>query len=115
MKYLFLLFFCIIHCCVNACDCNTIKGLDGAKAAFKGKVVKVTKVESEYRRYEITFTVVKRIKGMKRKKLIVIEVPCLEVGCCGVPFKNDEVYIVYAYGEESRLKTNLCWMPKKIK
>ncbi len=115
MKYFILFTFLIFNLYVNACDCVNIHGLEEAKVAFKGKILKIARVDSDYVRYEVTFKLIKRIKGIKKKvKTIVIDIPCLYDACCGVPFKEDEVYEVKAYESGRRMKTNLCWAPTKI-
>ncbi|MBL7725458.1 MAG: hypothetical protein JNK27_15020 [Chitinophagaceae bacterium] len=115
MKLIFAFFFIFLSIQANACDCDSIKGLKDAAVAFRGTVVKVQRIEYPYIHYEITFQIDKWQKGADKKKIIVINTPCLSEICCGIPFQIGEAYIVYAYEEEKQLNTNLCWATEKIK
>ena len=115
MKLISVFLFFILSIQANACDCDSIRGLEEATVAFRGKVLNVQRIEEPYRRYEITFHVDKWLKGTDKKKSIVINTPCLFDACCGIPFQKGEVYRVYAFEDEKRLYTNLCWMTAKIK
>jgi hypothetical protein len=115
MKYFIVLFLTILNFQSIACDCASIKSLKDADVAFMGKVIEVQRIEEPYRRYEITFQVSRWIKGTEKKKTIIVDTPCLLDMCCGINFQAGEVYQVYAYAEDKRVKTSLCWGTRKTK
>jgi hypothetical protein len=115
MKFFIVLLTFFFGVRANACDCDSIKGAKDADAVFKGKVLKVQRMEEPYIRYEITFQITKWIKGKSKKRNIVIDTPCLLEACCGIAFQTGEVYQVYAFEDENRLETTQCWATRKIK
>lgn len=115
MKFLIVLLVLILSIQANACDCDSIKGLKEADAVFNGKVLKVQRIEEPYIRYEITFQVSQWIKGGKRNKTVVVDTKCLQEACCVIAFQVDDVYEVFAFFKDNRLKTTYCWETNKIK
>ena len=98
----------------NACDCDSIIGLKDAKSVFRGTVLSVTRIDSDFVRYEIVFKVKHKMKGKIRGKKITVNVPCLLDMCCGIPFKEGEVYIIYTFIKNDMLYTSACTESKKI-
>src|SRR4051812_16215220 len=113
-KIIFIIFLSIIVKCSNACDCDSIIGKEQARHVFKGKVLSVTKVESPYIQYEIMFEVKKRIKGHIKARKVKVNVDCLLSMCCGIPFKKDELYIIYTYLKNGTLYTGACTESYKV-
>ena len=115
MKYpLLTLTALIISAYSYACDCDGMKGEKEADVVFKGKVEKIQKLELPYRRYEITFQITEEVKGIRKEKNIVVDVPCLTDGCCGIAFEVGQLYRVCAYKQENRVKTNQCWETERL-
>lgn len=113
-KLILLLLFGLKIGSSNACDCDSIVGLKDAKAVFKGTVLSVIRIDSPFVRYEIVFKVKQKIKGRMKGKKIVVNVPCLLEMCCGIPFKEGENYVIYAYIRNERLYTGACTETRKL-
>jgi len=96
------------------CDCNRSVGYDEANLVFIGNVVHIKKNTKPYVDFAITFKVCTVEKGKLKTKRIIIYTPCLMDPCCGIPFKLDEKYRVYAYLEDNKLCTNLCTETSKM-
>jgi len=116
LKLLFTLGILSLSYTGYSCDCVSIVGLKGAKSVFNGKVLSVVRIEQPYIFYQIEFNVEQYIKGKKRKchKSIKVNVPSLQEGGCGIPFKVGERYIVYTYLEDKMLFTSNCTETRKI-
>lgn len=112
MKYKIIFFFLtfLIPSAVSSCDCDEIINFDKALIVFEGKVKNIRKVENSSLRYEITFLVLKKLKGEIKKNYIKINVPSLMVAACGIEFDFVEYYKVYVYKRknENLLYTDYC-------
>ena len=99
-----------------SCDCVSMVGLKEAKSVFNGKVLSVIRIEQPYIFYRVEFKVEQYIKGKKRKchKSIKVNVPSLQEGGCGIPFKVGDKYLVYTYIEDKMLFTSNCTETRKI-
>lgn len=111
-----LLAFLVLLCSISrACDCDRIVGANTAQYVFKGRVIEIAGIDSPYRRYDIKFEVFKVLKGkLKRKAVITISAPCLDVPCCGIPFKVNDRYKIVAFTKNNRLYTDLCTETEKL-
>ena len=98
----------------QACDCDSIKGSKDAKSVFRGKVLSVARIDSPFVRYKILFKVSESIKGRIKAKKIVVNVSCLQDGCCGIPFKQGERYVIYTYIRNNMLYTGYCTKTHKL-
>lgn len=98
----------------RACDCDSIVGKKDAKKVFEGKVLGIKRIEEPFIRYEITFQVSKMIKGKIKGRTIIVNISCLMVACCGLPFEINDNYIVYTFLDEDMLYTSLCTSTKKL-
>lgn len=96
------------------CDCHAVIDKDAAKNIFEGTVVSVNRVDSGFVRYEIGFTIDKKIKGRIKGREIIVNVPCLVDGCCGVAFSENTKYVVYTFVKNGMLYTNGCTLTKPI-
>ena len=86
-----------------SCDCDKTIGLKEAVNVFEGRVMGIRRIEAPYIRYEITFKISKAIKGALKSKTITVNVPCLNVGCCGIPFEMDSNYVVYTFMKNKKM------------
>lgn len=91
-----------------ACDCVTVVGLKDAKHVFEGEVLKIRRTEVPYIRYEITFKISKTIKGDLVNDTLIVNTPCLNAGCCGIPFEVKDKYRVYTFIRYDKLYTGEC-------
>ena len=99
---------------VNACSCISPappkESLEESTAVFVGKVIDIDVpsgiVVSNVVSVNVTFEVSKIWKGHDYKNLVLTT--ARGGASCGYPFKENEVYIVYAYGEEGILSTHTC-------
>lgn len=115
MRKIILITLVLIYCNnSNACDCDSIIGIESAKDVFIGKVISIRRIESPFIRYEISFKISKKIKGDIRMKKIVVNVPCLLEMCCGIPFNKKDKYMIYTFLREGMLYTNLCTESRKL-
>lgn len=116
LKLLFTLSILALPIIGHSCDCVSMIGLKDAKSVFHGKVLSVMRVEKPYIFYQIEFKVEQYIKGKKRKchKSIKVNVPSLQEGGCGIPFKVGDRYLVYTYLEDNMLFTSTCTETRKI-
>jgi hypothetical protein len=99
---------------VSFCDCDTVIGKDGAKSIFEGTVMSVNRIDSDFVRYEIGFAIDNKIKGRIKGRKIIVNVPCLMDGCCGVAFSENTKYVVYTFVKNGLLYTNGCTLTKPI-
>ncbi|MGB7443729.1 MAG: hypothetical protein WA919_21915 [Coleofasciculaceae cyanobacterium] len=92
----------------EACSCiqppPPLTALEQATAVFAGKVTSINQTEPF--NLEVTFQVSQAWKG-EASSTLVVATP-LNSAMCGVYFEIGEEYLVYAYGEENQLSTNLC-------
>ena len=120
MKKIFLLLFIVGSllvvntAIVNACSCiqptSPQESLEKSTAVFAGKVIDIDIpngiVVSSADPVKVTFRVSKIWKGPDYKTLILTT--ARNGASCGYSFKENEEYIVYAYGEEDTLSTGIC-------
>jgi len=98
MRTIILISLLIIQFDCYGCDCNSIVGLKEAKSVFTGEVIELKKIEDSLSYYEITFKLIKVIKGRIKSKTITVNAPnCLYDACCGFDFKLNGKYIVYTF------------------
>lgn len=92
----------------DACSCMRppapLTALEQATAVFAGKVTSINQTEAY--NLQITFQVSQTWKG-EAEKTLVVDTP-LNSAMCGIYFEIGEKYLVYAYGDENQLSTNLC-------
>lgn len=112
-----VLFFCIFVLNIafaNACSCiapvTPQEALESSTAVFTGKVVS-TEVQngvmiSSGDPVTVTFDVSKIWKGSESQTIVITT--AREDASCGYTFEKGKEYIVYAYGEENELGTNIC-------
>lgn len=99
---------------VNACSCiqpaPPQESLEQSTAVFAGKVVDIDVPSGIVIRstdpVKVTFEVSKIWKGPDYKTLVLTT--ARGGASCGYPFKQNEEYIVYTYGEEDKLSTGIC-------
>ena len=120
MKQIFLLLFIIGNllvvniAIVNACSCAQPappqESLEQSTAVFTGKVIDIDIpsgiIVSSTDPIKVTFEVSKIWKGPDYKTLVLTT--ARNGAICGYSFKENEEYIVYAYGEEDTLSTGIC-------
>ena len=105
---------------VSACSCilpaPPKESLEQSTAVFAGKVVDIDVpsgiVLSTADPVKVTFGVSKIWKGPDYKTLVLTT--ARSGGSCGYSFKENEDYIVYAYGEEDKLTTGICSRTKLL-
>ncbi|WP_299701530.1 hypothetical protein [uncultured Pontibacter sp.] len=140
MKLTLLLLLTLSLNTAIACSCGRVsifKNFKKSDTVFKGKVIEVKEIKTteqttagnaaEYRRYEFTFEVLNRYKGLKSKEPVTITTTG-SGSDCGNYFDLGESYIVYAYNWDTMLTrqfidkttdefltTNLCTRTKKVK
>ncbi len=107
-----------------ACSCAQLPPpldfLEASDAVFSGRVLSVEGIPLQNDPdgidipVEVTFQVSKVWKGPSDGTLVVET--SLEGSLCGLgrTFRINEEYLVYAFGEESELRTNLCTRTKEI-
>lgn len=103
---------------VNACSCaeplSVEESLEQAAAVFSGKVIRVKEKKQEHGFYgkSVLFEVNEIWKGVEHSQIMI------ETGSgdadCGIHFKEGVEYLVYAYEDESKLKTYLCTRTKEL-
>jgi hypothetical protein len=113
-KVMIFLLLIVTTASSQACDCDSIKESKDAKSVFSGKVLSVTRIDSPFVRYKILFKVSTSIKGHVKAKNIVVNVSCLQDGCCGLPFKQGEWYVIYTYIRNNMLYTGYCTETHKL-
>jgi len=113
-KLLFIILLMTQFKISNACDCDSLIGINDAKSVFKGTVLSVIRKDSDIVRYEIVFKVKKKIKGRIKGKRITVNVPCLLEMCCGIPFKEGDNYTIYTFIKNEMLYTSSCTESKRI-
>lgn len=99
---------------VNACSCiqpaPPQESLEQSTAVFAGRVIDIDAttgiVVSSADPVKVIFEVSKIWKGPDYKTLILTT--ARDGASCGYSFKENEEYIVYAYGEEDKLSTGIC-------
>ena len=99
---------------VNACSCAQPsppkESLEQSCAVFAGRVVDIDVpsgiVNSSADPVKVTFEVSKIWKGPDYKTLVLTT--ARDEASCGYSFKQNEEYIIYAYGEENKLSTDIC-------
>ncbi len=121
---LFFIFIIISLISVNiasACSCaqNPLPtgALQDSTAVFAGKVTNIEVpsglvIISSADPVKVTFEVSKLWKGQSYKTLVVTT--SRDGASCGYSFKEDEEYVVYTYGEENKLSTNICSRTKLL-
>jgi hypothetical protein len=140
MKLTLLLLLTLSLNTAIACSCGRVsifKNFKKSDTVFKGKVIEVKEIKTteqttagnaaEYRRYEFTFEVLNRYKGLKKKEPVTI-ITTGGGSDCGNYFDLGESYIVYAYNWDTMLTrqfidkktdefltTNLCTRTKRVK
>lgn len=105
---------------VNACSCiqpaPPQESLGQSTAVFAGKVVDINVpigiVVSSADPVKVTFEVSKIWKGHDYRTLVLTTAK--NEASCGYSFKENEEYIVYAYGEENKLSTGICSRTKLL-
>ena len=103
-----------------ACDCERIIGMNEAEKVFEGEILAINRVDSVIIYYEVKFKVQKVIKGEIKSETVELIVPCLNVGCCGIPMSINDRFVVYATTEDighnvgKRLYTYECTETKKL-
>ena len=98
----------------NACSCTQSaspkESLEQATAVFAGKVININTPDgiilSSNDPIKVTFEVSKMWKGPDYKTLVLTT--ARDKTACGYSFKQNQEYIVYAYGEENKLNTGIC-------
>lgn len=110
-------YFCIINTAiVSACSCvspfpSPQESLEKSAAVFAGKVTNIDIpneiIISSTDPVAVTFNVSEIWKGPDYRTLVVTT--ARDGVSCGYSFKQGEEYIVYAYEEEDKLSTNICW------
>jgi hypothetical protein len=112
--------------CASACSCAITGGqkemakeaLSDSAAVFSGEVLDVeegpptTTFGIRLASSTVTLRVSEVWKGPKRETLEV-STPRDEMSC-GYPFKEGQVYLVYAYGKEEPFKVDLCSQTKPL-
>ena len=73
-------------------------------AVFSGRVVTIKKAPGMTER--VTFQVLKRWKGPRKRQIVLIN--STDPEACGMVFKKGQKYLVYALGESSKLRSSLC-------
>ena len=79
---------------------------------------KVTDIERDARRYEVTFKITRTWKGTKGKDVTVVT--ALNSAACGYNFKKGKSYLVYCYQPKKDgkpfgpLSTNICTRTKPM-
>ncbi|MDZ7611875.1 MAG: hypothetical protein U5L10_03870 [Candidatus Moranbacteria bacterium] len=124
-KIILLLFimgslFVVNTAIVTACSCvqpaSPQESLEQSTAVFAGKVIDVDVpsglVVSSADPVKVTFEVSKIWKGPDYKTLVLTT--ARDEASCGYSFKENEEYIVYAYGEEDTLSTDICSRTKPL-
>jgi len=119
MKKIILLFAIVILFLINthpisACSCATIasptESLKTSTAIFVGKVINIDiptgDIISSSDRVTVTFQVSQSWKGSTDQTIVLTTARYGSL--CGVGFKDNEEYIVYASGEEDALTAHLC-------
>ena len=120
MRKIFLLLFIVGSLLVvntviiNACLCiqpaPPQESLEQSTAVFVGKVIDIDVpsgiVVSSADPVKVTFEVSKIWKGPDYKTLVLTT--ARDGVSCGYSFKQNDEYIVYAYGEENKLSTGIC-------
>ena len=113
---LFLTFLAFMRTIAVACSCGPTppvsKAFAQASAVFVGRCISSKLV---YRRpndlggayYEYTFEVARSWKGVAGKKETLVK-SGIGGGDCGYPFQIGESYILYCYGDNGILRTNVC-------
>jgi len=99
---------------VNACSCvqpaPPKESLEQSTAVFAGKVIDIDVpsgiIVSSADPVKVTFEVSKIWKGPDYETLVLTT--ARDGASCGYGFKENEEYIVYAYGEENKLSTGIC-------
>lgn len=105
---------------VNACSCvqpaPPKESLEHSTAVFAGKVVDIDVpsglVISSADPVKVTFEVLEIWKGHDYKTLVLTT--ARDGASCGYSFKQNEEYIVYAYGEENKLSAGICSRTKLL-
>ncbi len=120
MKKLFLLLFIVGSllivntAVVSACSCAQPappqESLEQSTAVFAGRVIDIDIpsriVVSSADPVKVTFEVSKIWKGPDYETIVLTT--ARDGASCGYEFKENEEYIVYAYGEENTLSTGIC-------
>lgn len=125
MRKIFLLFIIVSLLFVNtvivsACSCaqpsSPKESIGQSTAVFAGKVVDIDVpsgiVTSSGDSVKVTFEVSEIWKGSDYKTLVITT--ARDSATCGYDFKKNEEYIVYAYGEENKLSTDICSRTKLL-
>lgn len=104
----------------SACTCvfpaPPKDSLEKSTAVFVGKVVDIDVPSKMIFRssdpVKVTLEVSKIWKGPDYKTLVLTT--ARDGASCGYSFKQDEEYVVYAYGEEDKLSTDICRRTKLL-
>ncbi|PZR25217.1 MAG: hypothetical protein DI535_18990 [Citrobacter freundii] len=113
----FILFFLLLNGhnhLKTFCDCDTIIGKKAAQHVFEGRVTAITRIDSDVVSYEVAFRVERKIKGRIKGKKMVINVPCMLEMCCGIPFTENERYVVYTFIRNGKEYTSACTLTSKL-
>ena len=99
---------------VLACSCATprtpIRELEASTVVFKGEVTNINSLDSFNER--ISFIISKVWKGNLGDEVSLTT--SSQGSLCGFSFVKNKEYLVYAYGNLSDLKTNICWRTKLL-
>ena len=101
----------------QACDCTYLIGLKEAKAVFTCEVLSIKRIEQPYIFYEVRVRIKEVFKSNEKcvaDKELILSVPSLEVGGCGIPFEIQQQYIIYAYVEDGKLWSDACTNTRRI-
>jgi hypothetical protein len=84
--------------CLEPTDESKAEALKNASVIFYGKVISIdnSSEEKPFPKTKAKFHVLRAWKGVKKNE-IVITTPS-ESSACGYPFRKDETYTVYAFG-----------------
>ena len=99
-----------------ACTCMHLRGepaeaFTAASAVFSGKVIEITEGKSSFpesgvKELAIKIRVEKSWKLIRKDEVLVVTVNTSNL--CGFPFEIGERYLVYGYGGEDKLITDIC-------
>ena len=82
-----------------------------SKAVFSGEVVEVT-ADPKMRYLKVKLRVERIWKGILSNEVIVVT--GRGGGDCGYPFEVGARYLVFAYGDDTKLETNICQRTKGL-
>jgi len=86
--------------------------MEGASAVFSGRVIEIQQDQQPLAAKRVTFEVDRSFKGVDAGRVVVTTAS--DGAMCGFGFQKGESYLVYCYGGQEALGTNLCTRTKNL-